>query len=791
MKRKYCIALLFFTIMLGLPQAYSQTSFEPQNLGDAVNSEYAEVNPVLSRDGKTLFFSRVNHPENRLGEDNSQDIWFSTLQDDGTWSQAIRLSNEVNVGRYNAILSALDDGKSYLILGRYNKAGTRWLTPGFSLIEQFNQYEWGKPKPIKVKALKRMNKGRVVNAYMSPDREQLFIAFSKKPNGKRLSLYVSTRKKENVYTKPKLLQGGPKNANKAKSMESPYLTEDKNRIYFSADYGDGRDNFDVFYADRTDDTYRNWSAPVKVTDTINTPNWDSYYKMNAKESWAYYSSITNSIGKSDIFKVKIYEEFPFLRLSGLVLNQADQSLMLEETEYEILVNGEVFEEMTIDKESASYAVYLPLGEKYTLLPQMENWNGISTDVDLTNVREYSEADINLYFSAIPFVQVKGQIIDSRTEQPIALSRNPKVLINGMHSDSVVYDQFSGAFQALLPLGEAYTFAGSVDNFTATPVVVDVTEETSFTEKDITLYVTSVPWVQLQGQLLDNSSLTPITLDAQPKLLINGEVADTVQIDPVTGAFAVNLPFGQNYILGVDAKNYKTLDNEVNLTDYEEFVVLNQNVFAEREDANMVTLSGKIINTKTGKQLEKGYDVKMRVNSVESRAFVYNEEDATYTLKLPIGFNYDLTPRVINFYNRFEPVDLTSAAPMSKIVRNFYVTPIEVGQSVDIENIYFETGKASLKPESFRSLNALVQFLNEYPNVRVEIGGHTDNVGSAAVNERISQERALSVAEYVVAQGIPAHRVVSKGYGFTKPKASNRTAEGRAQNRRVDFTIIGI
>jgi outer membrane protein OmpA-like peptidoglycan-associated protein len=548
---------------------------------------------------------------------------------------------------------------------------------------------------------------------------------------------------------------------------------------------------DMFYADRVDDTYQNWSAPVKLTDTINTPNWDSYFKMNTKESWAYFSSITNSVGRSDIFRVKIYEEFPFLKLSGLVLNQATQSLMLEETGYKILVNDEESPEMKIDVASASYEILLPLGEKYTLLPQMENWNGISTDIDLTAVREYSEDNINLYFSAIPFVQVKGKVVDSRTELPIPLSRKPVVLIDGLPSDSVVYDKFSGAFQALLPLGESYTFTGSVDHFTATPVVVDVTEEVSFTEREITLYVTTVPWIQLQGQLLDNNSLTPITLDAQPKLLINGEVADSVQIDPVTGAYSVNLPFGQNYNLGVGAKNYKTLDNPIDLTNYEEFVVLNQNIFAEREDANMVTLNGKIINTKTGKQLEEGFEVKMRVNNVESRGFVYDEKDATYTLKLPIGFNYDLTPKVINFYNRFEPVDLTSAAAMSKIVRNFYVTPIEVGQSVDIENIYFETGKASLKPESFRSLNALVQFLNEYPNVRVEIGGHTDNVGSAAVNERISQERALSVAEYVIEQGIPSHRVVSKGYAFSKPKASNRTAEGRAQNRRVDFTIVGI
>ncbi|MDD2198033.1 MAG: hypothetical protein PHE03_11820, partial [Bacteroidales bacterium] len=98
MKRIHRLPLFVFALILGLSVGSAQTSFEPQNLG-AINSEYSEINPVISRDGETLFFCRVNHPENRLGEENSQDIWFSTLQDDGTWGKAIRLSNEVNLGR--------------------------------------------------------------------------------------------------------------------------------------------------------------------------------------------------------------------------------------------------------------------------------------------------------------------------------------------------------------------------------------------------------------------------------------------------------------------------------------------------------------------------------------------------------------------------------------------------------------------------------------------------------------------------------------------------------------------
>lgn len=791
--KKLVLIIAYFTAFISLSanRLSAQTSFEPQNLGKAVNSDYSEINPVISMDGKTLYFCRVNHPENNFGANNSLDIWYSRLQDDGTWSIAHRLPNSINIGRYNAILSALDDGESYLITGRFNKKGTRWLTNGFSIIKKTGEYEWSKPMPIKVKRYAKKSLGRVSTAYMTPDRELLFLSFTTKPNGRKLSLYVSKRKKENRYSKPKLLKGGPRDAKKARSVEAPFITADKNRLYFAGDFGEGRDNFNIFYSERSDETYRRWSAPKKVTDTINSPNWDSYFKLNKNESWAYFSSVTKSIGKSDIFRVKIYEEFPYVRLTGLILNQADQTLMLDETTYEVYVNGEIFTGLKLNKASASYEALLPLGKSYTLLPKMENWNGISTDIDLTKVREYTESKLNLYFSAIPFVLVKGRVVDTRTGYPVPLSLNPKALINGEVSDSITYDQFSGAFQALLPLGEVYSFTGNVNNFTSTPTVVDVSQETSYIEKEITVYVTTVPWVELSGQVLDNSSLTPILGESLPKFLINGQVTDSIMIDPVNANYSIKLPFGKSYILGVAAKDYKTLDNQVDLTSYVEFVALKQNIFAEREDANMVALSGKIINTKTGKQLEDGYEVKMRVNGIETPAFSYDTKGASYTLKLPVGYNYDLTPQIINFYNRFEPIDLTKAAPMSKIVRNFYVTPLEVGQSIDIENIYFETGRAMLKPESFRSLNALISFLNEYPNVRVEIGGHTDNVGSATVNQKISEERAFSVAEYVIAQGVPAHRVVSKGYGFDKPKASNKTPEGRAQNRRVDFTITGI
>jgi len=176
--------------------AQSQTSFAPKNLGIQVNSEYPEIKPILSSNGKTLYFTRVNHPENRFGPNDSQDIWFSKQNEDGTWAPAQRAPDQLNIGRYNAILAALDDSKTYLLLGGFNKKGTRWQTRGLSIIERKSEMEWGDPIPLSVRCFKRINHGRAVSAYMTPDRQLIFLAFSTSPSGRRIRLYVSQQKDE-------------------------------------------------------------------------------------------------------------------------------------------------------------------------------------------------------------------------------------------------------------------------------------------------------------------------------------------------------------------------------------------------------------------------------------------------------------------------------------------------------------------------------------------------------------------------------------------------------------------
>ena len=106
----------------------------------------------------------------------------------------------------------------------------------------------------------------------------------------------------------------------------------------------------------------------------------------------------------------------------------------------------------------------------------------------------------------------------------------------------------------------------------------------------------------------------------------------------------------------------------------------------------------------------------------------------------------------------------------------------------MNNVFFDFDKTELKPESFVELDKLVSYLQQN-TIRIEVGGHTDNQGSDEYNDRLSENRAKAVYDYLVQKGIPANRLQYKGYGMRVPVADNATEEGRSANRRTEFKII--
>ena len=167
----------------------------------------------------------------------------------------------------------------------------------------------------------------------------------------------------------------------------------------------------------------------------------------------------------------------------------------------------------------------------------------------------------------------------------------------------------------------------------------------------------------------------------------------------------------------------------------------------------------------------------------------DHESGQYKIILPFGHNYSVDVFAPGFVPEYDTITVGSKNEYIEITRDYYLVPIEVGQSIKLNHIYFETSKYDLLPESYYELDKVVKLLKENPKMKIEIEGHTDNQGNAEKNMILSQNRAKAVMDYVVGKGIVADRITSKGYGITQPMVENDTPENRQLNRRVEFTIL--
>jgi outer membrane protein OmpA-like peptidoglycan-associated protein len=139
----------------------------------------------------------------------------------------------------------------------------------------------------------------------------------------------------------------------------------------------------------------------------------------------------------------------------------------------------------------------------------------------------------------------------------------------------------------------------------------------------------------------------------------------------------------------------------------------------------------------------------------------------------------------------EDLSMDTVISKARIKRDIRLEPIQIGSSLILERIYFNSGRWNILPPSRAELARLVDFLNLNPTVRIEISGHTDNTGNRAQKVQLSEYRASAVRDYLIEQGIDANRLRAIGEGLKRPIASNNTSEGRRKNRRVEFKVIGM
>jgi outer membrane protein OmpA-like peptidoglycan-associated protein len=223
---------------------------------------------------------------------------------------------------------------------------------------------------------------------------------------------------------------------------------------------------------------------------------------------------------------------------------------------------------------------------------------------------------------------------------------------------------------------------------------------------------------------------------------------------------------------------------------------------------MATVKGYIRDTTNNSIILANIDVYDLTNDQPIVKTSNNRTDGEFIFTVPVGRSYEITIQTssgqvivdrfdvpdqkaqqLSFFKPYYLVSQEHFVQLDTLIKNVNVGQ-RMGDRFVLRNVHFDFDKYTLRPESEKELNELVQFLNDNPQIKIELLGHTDNRGSESYNQKLSENRAMAVVAYLIDHGISADRLRFHGFGFNQPIASNETDMGRQLNRRVEFRIVG-
>lgn len=179
-----------------------------------------------------------------------------------------------------------------------------------------------------------------------------------------------------------------------------------------------------------------------------------------------------------------------------------------------------------------------------------------------------------------------------------------------------------------------------------------------------------------------------------------------------------------------------------------------------------------------------------VNSTNNKTYAgISDASGVFNLSLPGGFKYLIKIKSVGEAADYSSFDIPSIGANQEYGENSVQIMIEQPKLFTLNNVLFETGKSNLKTSSYHELDELVSLLNIKPDLKIEIAGHTDNVGNSDDNMELSLQRAQSVMAYLLKKGINKNRLTAQGYGDSQPVAANDTAQDRKLNRRTEIRML--
>ena len=355
---------------------------------------FSERNPVISADGKTLYFLRSECNLN-IGDDPSKcDAWITELIN-GKWAQPENIGRPINNENHNFVVSVSPDNNSLLVANKYKENGES-NGAGISITNR-TRTGWEVPKEMVIKDFK--NKNKYVGYFLTSDKKHLLMDVEREGEGfGEKDIYVSFLENDNSWSKPLNLGNV---INTFGDEANPFLAPDGKTLYFSSRGHQGYGSYDLYVSKRLDDSWSNWSKPKNLGNVINSPSADLSYIISAKGDKAFLSR------GGDLYQIiNKVEQDPVVLIKGRVFDSKTNEILSAPIVYNDLKTNKELGTAISNPSTGSYSIVLPFGKRYSFMAQKEGYYAVTQNVDVSNITEYKEIIVDLYLNPIE----KGQTI---------------------------------------------------------------------------------------------------------------------------------------------------------------------------------------------------------------------------------------------------------------------------------------------------------------------------------------------------------------------------------------------
>jgi OmpA-OmpF porin, OOP family len=355
-------------------------------LNDYVNSEVREIKPMLTRDKKTIYFSRRGHEDNIGGVDDLEDIWltdFDNTIDD--WGKAKNIGEPLNNIDPNFISSFLLESEELLILGNeYLNGGMRY---GISKTRRTSRTSWTYPENLKI--FNDLNVHENVNFWLTADSEILLISEEGRGTEGFRDLYVSFLQKDGLWTEPMHMGSS---INTAGEEEGPYLMPDKKTLFFTSNGFSGYGKKDVFMTRRLDNTWQSWTEPENLGPILNSEVDDMFLFLPLDGSYGYFCREVegNDLDIHTFTLPLVTQPIRLVTLCGKIIDPETRQPLDAEVAFSRLRDGVEVGRVRTDL-GGDYCIELPADEIYSYRAEIPGFIPVGSTIDLLDVN-----DLNVY-----------------------------------------------------------------------------------------------------------------------------------------------------------------------------------------------------------------------------------------------------------------------------------------------------------------------------------------------------------------------------------------------------------